>query len=745
MTRAGTAGFLAVALASTIVLGTAQVPAARAACTADITSQDPGCPAGTGPCTISQNKTFQIDDGCILDFSSRTVTINGTLDINSGNVTLKAGTLTVSSTGLIDGRGTQSTPPGNRGGMITIQATGAVTVQKGIGTKGINVSANETAGVISIVAGGTVTVAGSLVASQLLTSTVADGGSISIQSDGDIVSQVGSIISATGGSQAAAGGGEVDLTAGGQINLGDKIDVSGSQGGALNLCSGGVAVTRKLSANGTGDAGGGGTVNITAGTGVQVLDQILAEGNISTMMAGGGPGGVVTIAAQFGDLMITGDISAAGALPDGVGGEVDLMSQGNTAVQSSASVSAKSNGAQGCGGFLCILANLQFINGGMLDASGGLAGGEIDAYAGTDMMLGGSGVDISGRGAGGFGGTANFAAASNGQGGLTISSKLDVTGGACSQLAGCGVGGATALGACNLTVTAAGSVLAGAPIGGRNDLTANEQLTILGKVNAAKMLSPGNPVMDGDNVLEYPSRNPPSLAGAAILPTPVATPWDTCSPTVLSNCLVPCPTCGNGQVEFPETCDNGTARGCNGCSAFCQLENCDDGLVCTTDSCDPLLGCQHLQLPTAVCTEPPTLTPTRTSTPTPTATRTATASPTLTPTLTATASDTPTSTATTTRTPSPTATPTQTSSPTGTPTPTPSVTPTASVTATPMVRGDANCDGRVTAADLPELVMLTTSGLGPGCGDSLDFAVTISAIFNQPSAATSVGWRSRSP
>jgi hypothetical protein len=62
-----------------------------------------------------------------------------------------------------------------------------------------------------------------------------------------------------------------------------------------------------------------------------------------------------------------------------------------------------------------------------------------------------------------------------------------------------------------------------------------------------------------------------------------------------------------------------------------------------------------------------------------------------------------------------------------------------------MVRGDANCDGRVTAADLPELVMLTTSGLGPGCGDSLDFAVTISAIFNQPSAATSVGWRSRSP
>ena len=66
-------------------------------------------------------------------------------------------------------------------------------------------------------------------------------------------------------------------------------------------------------------------------------------------------------------------------------------------------------------------------------------------------------------------------------------------------------------------------------------------------------------------------------------------------------CLTPCPVCGNGVTEFPETCDDttGTPESCDGCSVFCQLEDCDDGNPCTIDSCDPVTGASTCPDPTA--------------------------------------------------------------------------------------------------------------------------------------------------
>src|SRR5882724_4952815 len=156
------------------------------ACTAaDIIRQDSNCPNSTAPCSIT--KKFAIGNGCVLDFAARAVTItaSGELDILSGNVTLKGGSLTLGPGSLIDGRGDQA-PPGDRGGMMMIQVSGAVALQKGGAGNGvIDVSANAQSGTIVIQAGGSVTLDGKLLALNLTTSGA--GGTITVRAGGDFI------------------------------------------------------------------------------------------------------------------------------------------------------------------------------------------------------------------------------------------------------------------------------------------------------------------------------------------------------------------------------------------------------------------------------------------------------------------------------------------------------------------------------------------------------------------------------
>lgn len=134
-------------------------------------------------------------------------------------------------------------------------------------------------------------------------------------------------------------------------------------------------------------------------------------------------------------------------------------------------------------------------------------------------------------------------------------------------------------------------------------------------------------------------------------------------------------------------------------------------------------------------------TPAPTSTPTVTASTTMTASSTATPSETATPTPTETAVASETPTPSPTS------------TDLPSVTLTATVTLTVVssptpnpVQGDVNCDGRVSAADLPALLPLVASGDLGACGlgdvnrdghvDQLDVAALIERVMSaEPAGA----------
>ena len=574
-------------------VGVAREAHAVNACTAAdiIASEGANCPNSTAPCSIKKNYT--IANGCILDFGTRAVTVSGpggTLDVGSRSMTIKAGTFTVASGGNVQGLGNNPAPL-DRGGMITIQTTGAVLIDKAANNGVIDVSGNTLAGTVVIQAGGAVTLKGKLMAKNSTTS--GGGGNISIRAGGDFIYVAAGVLSVGGSALGSAG--SLDIVAGGRADLGDAIDLVGGDGGALDVEAGADVVVRKpIDADATGDAGSGGCVGIVAGTQLQILADITEDGAGSSTMSGGGCGGFGCFESRFGDTIISANILAEGNIPDGGGGDLAFISRGSISVASGTTVSARAPGAMGCGGDLEMDADFDVTSAGVLDSSGGFGGGFVTIDAGRNVTLTGR-VDASGFAIAGFGGEFDVIAGDNTKGTLSIQNTVDVTGGACSVDLGCGAGGITDLTGCDVTLTAAASLKAGGPQGGENDIRAREQLTIQGPVDATT--TGGTNPADGVNKFSYPSRKPAAISGS-VTPSPTLTAMATCTSAGQTNCLVPCPTCGNGVVEFPETCDTaGTPQSCDGCSVFCQIENCNDANVCTTDSCSPSLGCRHVPVP----------------------------------------------------------------------------------------------------------------------------------------------------
>jgi hypothetical protein len=596
------------------------------ACTAaDVVAQNgTTCPSGTGPCTVSI--MFDVGDNCVLDFRPRDVTIaaSGQFNIGSGSVTILAKNFTVAPGGMINGTGVA-------GGFLQIEATANVAVQKSGSPIGIiDVSGTVSAGTMQILAGGTVSVTGG----QLLasgTTAEASGGAISIDAGVDIITMSLSRISADAG-VCGFPSGAVSLTAQGRINLGDRINIEGADGGSLTVSADNDVVVSTVRGNSIGPAGSGGCVDIN-GKSVQLLGLIEVDGG--TSIDGAGCGGAINVSADFGDLTIANDLTARGPTPDGGGGCITLTSAGSTTIQSGRVVTARST-AQGCGGEICVTAGGNVTSNGSLDVSAGSEGGMIDIDATGNVTLSGGTVDASGFDPGSAGGSITVTAGDVGQGALSIATRVDAGGAGCLDPTFCGIGGFTDLAGCDLTVTSTGHVLARGADGGDNALTAHEQLKINGEVRATR-IDLGDPTqLDGTNTFNHPSRKPAIVTGA-VAPAATDTAFDTCTAPGqegLGLCLDPCPICGNGITEFPETCDNnvGTPLSCDGCSWFCQTEDCDDRNVCTVDMCDPHIGCLSLLIlrPTPCLT--PTLTPTITLTPTVTQTPTKTATPSNSPT-----------------------------------------------------------------------------------------------------------------
>jgi hypothetical protein len=617
-----------------------------------------GCPGATQSCSLTSNVT--IDDGCVLDFGNRPVFLGATMSIGSGNVRLLAASLSITTGGFIDGRGLQATFPNNRGGCIFIGTTGNVNLQT---NPSIDVSGTASGGEILIEAGGSVEVAGRLESANI--GNVSGGGGITIRAGGNI--HTSAPLLATGGLEFC--GGIVDLFAEGSIDLDGNVDVSGNDGGRVDVSANQAIAVQRIDALGIGDAGGGGCIDVEGERDVAVAALVRADGTRGED-GFGGCGGFICMNAAYGNLTIeaTGIVTANGGQLDGGGGEIELLSRGRLLINGS--VQARGPQGESCGGGFCLSTDADLILGpqGKIDFSGGDAGGDLDLLAGTDITISGE-IDVRGRNNGSFGGFAVLDAGALGTGDLLVTGKVDVGGGGCGPFIGCGVAGIVELSGCDVTVSGSASVLAKAPSGGQIVITARRQVTGLGTLDATRTLASED---EGETFLTYPTTHPPLIN--TLMPAPDLFPMDECTLPGERGCLTPCPDCGNGIIEFPETCD---PPGCaEGCSAVCEAQNCDDGRFCTTDECEPTLGCRNLPV-SDTCTEP-TATPTGTP---PTPTHTATPMSTPTPSVT------------------PTSTPTPTPTLTGTITPTPSATVTPTPTR-PACVGDCNGDGMVSVDEL---------------------------------------------
>ena len=650
---------------------------AGAVCTAqDITAVDPSCPPTTGNCTISG--IYTVENGCTLDFGARIVSLTGRLNIKSRSATIRAGNFAVASGGVIDALGDAAAA---RGGTVVIETTGPVTTAK---SSRIDASGNMSGGEIIIRAGTFLNIAGAVQADNL--NIGAAGGVLDLNANGDInVVKDTSTVSARGGSD-SDGGGEIDLTAGGNISVQTDLRVDALDGGFVEIRAEGTVNMTGADASGGGDAGSGGCIDITGGAGTTITGDIVADGATGTFMTGG-CGGLICLDGDTGTMTVsnTGFVSANGASPDGGGGQISLLSLGSIVV--AGTLQARGPDGETCGGDVCVDSGLDAtVNAsGVVDVSGGDAGGAIEFISGRNITVDGD-FDLRGRQQAALGGDAALRAGNNGAGQLRVTATIDASSApVCSVEDGCGSGGSTDLFGCDVTVTNGASLVATGPDGGQHSITAREQLRVQGVIDATRTVGTGS---NGITRIQHTARKAPNLTGANINPAAQTQALATCptqGPT-MPTCLDPCPTCGNGQIEYPETCDLGVMppTSCNGCSVFCKLEDCNDRLTCTGDQCLPTIGCRHRITP--VCTEPPTPTPTitgtrptMTSTATPSATRTATAtaSVTATPiasaTITATPSRTPTSTGT--------ATATQTDTPVNTATPVSTATPTDTATA----------------------------------------------------------------
>jgi cysteine-rich repeat protein len=780
-------------LVAVSVLAWSRSAAAIPACSAPeiIAQEGASCPAA-GACTIT--KVYDVNAGqtCVFDFGSRAVTIANsgrlnmrqaivdftagnltlnagantaidmrsgsltitassvtvnsgtvaTIDMLSGNLVVNTGTFTMANGALINGLGNAAQGATTQGGSVEINATGAVTMNGTSGSRSaIDVSAQANAGRIVINAGGRVLLNGRLNADRITNFFSGNGGQIVVTSTDRIVAEstAQSQITAVGGRSSAVGGGSIELDAIGDIDLASNtlIDVSGSSAGKVDITTEGNLVFPGLTGNGTGESGGGATVTIFAGLGMQLTGSIIIRG--STLDANvGAEGGILAIETAFGDVIMLPSVNifAEGSTPDGDGGEIEIAVNGNLDMRQGATISARSNGAAGFGGSIDlrttynIVGAVQTVN--AIDASGGGGGGSINIEAGGSITLGGT-VDAQGRAVEGVGGEILISAGVEGSGSLLVQREINVTGGTCDSFGSCGDGGSIDLSGCDVRIQGPNGALRASATGagGQNRMRARRQLTV--DANAIVTATTSRPAQgsDGTNTIDYPSV--PALAPTGvnrIFPAPAANPLPLCSPTILDECLMPCPQCGNGAVEFPEECDGGNAINCDGCTSFCRIEICSPPEFCPGGiNCHPQLGCVS-------CPAPPTFTPTPTLTPTLTSTAPRTPTPTQTapPAATASSTHSPTLAPTATGSPPPTRTPTATLSPTSTAVATDSPSPTSSATASPSHTSSPAASVTATTSSTP--APSSTSTPTPSPTASLTASATITETVTATATAT---------
>jgi len=446
-------------LVALLVVGLAPARDAAAVCTAAEVMAGCGgsCTANctATACTITRtvSVTPPVAGGvCTFDFGTREVTLgqpgaNGNFIGGSNAFEIRAGKLTILSTGRLSASGGTSAP----GGMITLTlGSGGLDVGPATSARVNPVDASGAGGGTLIVeSDGDVSLGRLVLASARTTSTSA--GKIMLTAG----RQVSNVVVASGSitlrgaageglraeassSSSSKAGGTISLTAnGGSIDIENTVSVFGGTfgGGSMDLTADNDVILgvppagALLSADGFGDAGSGGTISVLAGGKVSgsagLTGAITAVGH-SAALAGdpGGLGGTISVEAQSGPVTLgpgsNGKIAADGG-PDGCGGAITISNDTAPAeITIGVPVTATGVGLDGAGGTVCLDGQgpASFTQG--IDVSGGgSGGGSLDLETlGTISTAGAVRADGSGGG-----GCISFCA-----GGLAINGAVSVVG-----------------------------------------------------------------------------------------------------------------------------------------------------------------------------------------------------------------------------------------------------------------------------------------------------------------------------
>lgn len=236
------------------------------------------------PCVIRQ---VEVATPCVLDFGDRTLVVGGTLTVpNGGRLSLRARDIDVRR--AIVGR--HATPFRGAGATIALAASGDIFVRWRIDASG-----RTAPGSISLDAGGDVQLLAPVRAASNGPNPTAPGGSIVVTAGGRIVASGRARLRAEGRSTTA--GGTIALSAGTGVRLDNRIGADGRDGGSVTLLTidGDITTSRELSADGLIGTGGS-VVAFSRNGSVLLLDHVDAQG-----ISGGGTifaiGGKVVSAA----------------------------------------------------------------------------------------------------------------------------------------------------------------------------------------------------------------------------------------------------------------------------------------------------------------------------------------------------------------------------------------------------------------------------------------------------------------
>jgi len=363
------------------------------------TATEPGlCPSSaalTHSCTAG---SVDVIAGSVLNCSDIDVSVSGQVNVADGVVTLLARNLTIGQnykiqaassqtlltgidielTGSLTLSGTLRAQNAGGGSFVAVDAQGAISVSgtsPAIDTQGVQQAANG--GDIYLSSGGTVTVGSDLYLNGQ------DGGTDSnINSGGSLALQAAQNVSINAEVRAFGrmfSGGDIMIATPGMISVNFDAVSGGPKG--------------KLTVEGHGISGWGGTVELYAGDEILISGPISAAGGIGNT-GGDAPGGQITLNAGCGGIVLEDLIDVTGGSFDG--GDLDAEAAGPITVSST--IDASSRRAGGYGGTVGLVSGrlLTLIESANVNVNGHDGSSADDHGDGGLALLAGCTLDVRG-------------------------------------------------------------------------------------------------------------------------------------------------------------------------------------------------------------------------------------------------------------------------------------------------------------------------------------------------------------